>query len=483
MSLHKQTLWSLAPLVVATLVNLISVPLFLRYLGLDMYALWSYVLTFTGAFGFMDLGLGVAVGRYVGVALARKDQLAVKEYWGTGHAVAVPLLIAMSIGFTAAGFLFGPQWFNIAPANVALLKWSFVAGGFSLFFSYYGQLWYILSQAHLDFAFLSRLRIVVTLLTIIPSIYLAKTTGNPLILLSWASLILLGQIGWLIWRSQKKYALKFHFDFFRRARFIEMSTFTAKTFADLLIGAFFGASDRLILGKLAPPHDFAHYSVATNVGSRLSGLSVAVMGPVFHNTSRAVGRNAMSEAAAVYDTTFQFIFDWFLLATLWSAVWAKPALTFWLGQVAGAGVLPVFVPLVAAYSLMSMSNIAGAQLGPLNRIGTGLIIRVFTTFLTVIAVWLGWQWYGIAGAAWGFFISRCFCLAQDFFVILHIKGGGWLAAQTWRKIAAQVAYAGLWVLLIRLFTFSYPVQLLFAVLHGASVSCYLLRQNLKTLRQ
>ncbi len=72
MSLKKQTLWSIVPLLVITAINIVSVPLFYRFLGPVLYALWFYVLTFTGAFGFMDLGLGVAVGRYIGVALGEK---------------------------------------------------------------------------------------------------------------------------------------------------------------------------------------------------------------------------------------------------------------------------------------------------------------------------------------------------------------------------------------------------------------------------
>src|SRR6267143_6507312 len=99
MSLKKQTLWSVAPLIVVTAVNIVSVPLFYRYLGAELYALWFYVLTFTGAFGFMDLGLGVAVGRYIGVALGKNDVAAVREYWGTGNAIAVPLLGVMGILF------------------------------------------------------------------------------------------------------------------------------------------------------------------------------------------------------------------------------------------------------------------------------------------------------------------------------------------------------------------------------------------------
>src|SRR5207244_11535681 len=110
MSLKKQTLWSLAPLLVTTAINLVSVPLFYRYLGAELYALWFYVLTFTGAFGFMDLGLGVAVGRYVGVALGRNDLQAVREYWGTGNAIAIQLLVVIGIVFGLVDFIGGLAW-------------------------------------------------------------------------------------------------------------------------------------------------------------------------------------------------------------------------------------------------------------------------------------------------------------------------------------------------------------------------------------
>src|ERR1700681_3269474 len=129
MSLKKQTLWSMAPLLVVTVMNVVSVPLFYRYLGAELYALWFYVLTFTGAFGFMDLGLGVAVGRYIGVALGRKDAQAVREYWATGNAIAIPLLAVMGLFFAIIGVVFGPKWFNVDPSFIALLRWCFIAGG------------------------------------------------------------------------------------------------------------------------------------------------------------------------------------------------------------------------------------------------------------------------------------------------------------------------------------------------------------------
>ena len=48
MSIKRQTVWGMLPLLVLSVVNIFSMPLFLRWLGTDMYALWFYVITFSG---------------------------------------------------------------------------------------------------------------------------------------------------------------------------------------------------------------------------------------------------------------------------------------------------------------------------------------------------------------------------------------------------------------------------------------------------
>ena len=109
----------------------------------------------------MDMGFGTAVGRYIGVALGRGDHQAVREYWATGNALALPLLGVMAGIFIGLGVLLGPKWFQVA--DESLLRWCFVAGGLGLFLSYYTLFWTVLSQAHLDFKFISVLRTIISL--------------------------------------------------------------------------------------------------------------------------------------------------------------------------------------------------------------------------------------------------------------------------------------------------------------------------------
>jgi len=479
MSLKKQTLWSMAPLLVTTAINLISVPLFYRYLGAEMYALWFYVLTFTGAFGFMDLGFGVAVGRYVGVALGREDFKAVREYWGTGNAIAIPLLAAMGLVFAVVGVTFGPRWFNVDPALVNLLRWSFVAGGVGLFLSYYAQFWFILSQAYLDFKFLGIVRIGLNVLQIVPSIFLAALTRNPLVLIVWGTITGALQLAVFIWHARRNYRLRFDFAHAAWHRAREMAAFTAKTFGSLIVGSLTATVDRLLLGKLAPAFDFTNYSISSNAGQRIVGLSVSVMGPVFHNTSRAVGRGSSESAAAVYNEIFSFTFPWYALIAFWTWLWHPVLLRLWLGQHVGDSISPIFVPIIVGCCLTAISNISTAQLGSLNRVGVGLIFNILTGVLLVTGVLVGWHWSGIAGVAWGFLFSRVVGIIQDLYLIRLVNAGGWLAASTWKHLALQMATG----LAFFSTTFLWPRhslwQLIPALVHGGAVSALLLRQPLR----
>jgi O-antigen/teichoic acid export membrane protein len=471
------------PLLVVTVVNIVSVPLFYRYLGPEMYALWLYVLTFTGVFGFMDLGLGVAVGRYIGVALGKGDNEAVREYWGTGNAIAIPLLATMALAFTVTGVTFGPRWFNISPPHVALLRWSFVAGGVGLFFSYYGQFWLILSQAHLDFKFLGVLRTAVSLIQVVPSIPLASATKSPLVLIIWATAIAALQLAVFFWHSRRTYRLDLCLSAANRPRAREMAAYTGKTFLSLILNSVLGTADRLVLGKIAPPSDFTHYTISTNVGGRIQGLSGAMMGPVFSNTNRAVGGGGGQSPADVYNEIFRFTFPWYLLVSLATAIWHPMLLRLWLGQELGSSIAPIFTPVVVGCCLSAINGISSAQLGSLNRVGTGLIFNLITCLLLVAGVYVGWTYGGVVGVAWGFLLSRAAMLAQDLFVIRLVQAGGWLAAWTWKHAAAQgaIALAFSGSLLV------WPVdsfwQLIPATLHGILVAAWILRHPMRAALQ
>jgi O-antigen/teichoic acid export membrane protein len=478
MSIKRQTLWSMAPLVVISMVNIFSVPLFLHSLGSEMYALWFYVITFSGIFGFADMGLGVAVGRYIGVALGKNDHEAVRSYWGTGNLILIPFLALVALAFIGIGAGLGPKWFNVSPDNANLLRACFVAGGFGLFFAYYGQYWLILSQAHLDFKFIGLLQIGTGLLQVIPCIALAFLTQNPLVLILWSVLIGLLQLGVFVWHTRRNYNLGFNLRTASLGRAREMAVYIGKNFAGLISGSFFGSIDRVILGKFAPAADFNPYTISANLGGRLQGLGTAVMGPVFHNTNRAVG-NERNTAAKIYNETFSFVFEWYLLAAIWLGLWHPALLRLWLGEEMGMRVAPLLTPLVVACCISAIANISGAQLASLNRLGTAIGFSTTAGVLAMAGVWIGWHVAGVIGAAYGFLFSRIPFLAQDLFTIRLLKAGGWLDIHTWLKMSAQGLVGAVFALSYLALKHDSYWLLIPAALHGGLTAAWLLRHQLR----
>ena len=474
------------PLLISAAVGFISLPLLLRYLGNDMYALWSYVATFSGMFGFADLGLGAAIGRYMGIALGKNDPGAVRGYWGTGNFIVIPFLAAVSLAFIGLGAWLGPKWFNILPGNAGLLRWCFAAGGCGLFFSYYNNYWMVLSQAHLDFRFISLVRVAMNLLLILPALALAYFTQSPLWLTIWGAFIALLQLGVFAWHARRKYGLGLNLREASLARAREMAAYIGKNFVILVTGSFFGQIDRVMLGRFALPVDFNPYNISCNVASRLQSLSLSVMGPVVYNTARVLdgGRGA---SAKIYDETFAFVFEWYLLAAVWIGLWHPVLLRLWLthtmglklGQETAVLVGPLLTPVIVACCLSAIANISTAQLASFNRLGVTIISSSAAGLLAIAGVWAGWRVAGVVGVAYGLLFSRLALVAQDLYTIGLIHAGGWLDRRTWSKVGAQGLVAGVFALsYLAVERDSYWLTVP-AALHGGLVAAWLLRRPLR----
>jgi O-antigen/teichoic acid export membrane protein len=416
-NLRIQTLWSMMPLLVTSVISVISVPLYFRVLGSDMYAMWFYIGTMTGALGFMDLGIGVAVGRFIGVALGRKDTQAVREYWATGNALVLPLVLFFAAVFVTVGAIWGPHWFKIGISERSCFRWAIFFSGIGLFFNYYGQMWNVLAQAHLDFKYLSMLRTWVGLATTVGILIVALLTRNLALIFLYSTLLAALQFTLLLRRGEKKYGLPvLHPSDFSRKRLLEMLPYTMKTFGQLLSSSIIGSLDRIILGRLAPSGDFAAYGASQNVGGRLAGLSVAIMGPIFHNTTRGVGGDATKKPGDIFRESFALMFPWYSLVIVCVFFWSGSITYLWLGAKYGITVAVAFPWIVAALSIAAIGNISGAQLGGLDRVGTGLILQTLSGLLAGACVWIGWKISGLAGASLGFLISKSPCLIQDVLV-------------------------------------------------------------------
>lgn len=407
----------------SSVLTILSVPIYFHALGNKMYALWFYVQTFTGAFGFMDLGLGVAVGRYIGVALGRDDILAVKQYWATGHAIALPFLACTTILAIFVGVFAGPGWFRVTDAETTTLKIAMFAGGLGLFFNFYGQMWLVLSQAHLDFRFLSFLRSAASLLSVIGCIFVAILTRNAAALVIFTTFISAIQFFALRHRASRTYSLPVNFSDFRVTRLQEMLPFTLKIFGQLLSASVLGTLDRLVLGRMASASAFSSYNVSLGFANRILSVSAAAMAPIFSNTSRGVGGDPDRQPAHVYRESFKLMLRWSAIPSAWLITWHTIFLDSWLGSGTASEVAKAFPWVISGSCLAALSNVASAQLASLNRAGTTLLFSSITNVLSAIFVVIGWEIHGLMGAGIGFCLSRSTAFVQDYILRVILRMG------------------------------------------------------------
>jgi hypothetical protein len=203
------------------------------------------------------------------------------------------------------------------------------------------------------------------------------------------------------------------------------------------------------------------------------------MGPVFAQTSRAVGRNSRVSAAAIYNETFDFTFGWYVLASVWAVCWYPIFLRLWLGADLAAGVKLVFAPLVIAFCLSSIATISSAQLGPLNRMGIELAFTLAGGLIRGALALAGWYWGGLVGLVWGVLLSRIITLVQDVYVIRMVGGGGWLAAKTWWHLLAQCLVGAGFATAYLFFPRDSLWLAVPAGLHGIGVAVWLARKYVK----
>ena len=413
MKLEQATAWSLLPILLLTILSLVTVPIYYHSFGPEMYALWFAVQTMTGSFGFMDLGMGVATGRFVGVAIGRGDFAAAREYWASGNLVNLGFLGAMALIFGLLGSFGGAQWFQAVQFDHPVFLGCIWASAAGLFVNYYSQGWQILLQAHLEFRWLSINRSLFSLVAGIGMATLASQFHNPFPSILFGVGLGVLQLASLMARAHHQHQMGPSLKYARWARLKEMFSYTGKTFLSLMSGSVLGSLDRWVLGRVAGAAPFVSYNVASNLASRAQGLSVAVMGPIFHESSRGVGRDDMARLADIYRRSFTLLAPIYILPSLWITFWQSPWLVLWLGPELGAKVSVVLPFLIWAASLSALANISGAQLGPLNMVGTGTMIQSISWACSGLLVWAGWQLHGLEGSAAGLLAGRVVLFFQD----------------------------------------------------------------------
>lgn len=314
-----------------TLVALIFIPLYIKFLGMEAYGLIGVFITLQALFLLLDVGLGATVNR----EMARLSVLPDKEqemrdlvrsmeavYWSIAVMIA---LVVMVLSPYIAQYWVKPDQLSPEVVQRAMLvmglaiavQWpaSFYAGGLMGL-----QRHVLLNAVNSIAATLRWCGAVLVLWLVAPTIY-AFFIWHIIVSLFYVLMM------WsFLWRSLPKSSQK---PSFRGGLLLGVWRFAAGISAISILGTLLTQADKIILSKMLPLEMFGYYTLAGIVAMTLYRMAGPVFTAVYPRLTQLTSLNDVKELKQLYHKACQFMSVLILPATAVIVFFAYEILLLW----------------------------------------------------------------------------------------------------------------------------------------------------------
>jgi O-antigen/teichoic acid export membrane protein len=325
--------------IVAVAVSFVLLPFIVRHTGQELYGVYLIVMTATGYFGLLDLGVMSALTKYV------------SEFVGRGDAGAMNRIINASfsfyviVGFIAAILLFlcalyFHRFFPIDPTNVATAKMLFLAAAVSALF-----IWPLSTfRGTIEGLNLWNIEAIVTMFVqvanaVVTFAIFASGYGIVTFFIASQLLTLAGGL-MLLCISRKRIRLHISFPCVDGKTFRLIFGFSFFTFLGSLINVFLFQIHNLIIGFCLSMSAVTVYSVAYNIQNYLRAINSTIGAPPWTMASEMEGRGDYEGQRALLFKGTKYMSVVFLPVIIIMFFFAGPFIQGWMGPGFRESVLP-----------------------------------------------------------------------------------------------------------------------------------------------
>lgn len=451
-SLFVNTAWNLLGPALLSVLSFILLPVMLRGLGLEGYALYTLMGMFSGYLALLTFGSGTAVIKFVSERHGKGDAVGVRAAVRTGLALhTLPVLVGAAALFAARGWVAdsvleatpaarGDAAFVVGAAAVAAVAASLL------------QLAVCLNQGLQRFALANGILVAQSAAVLGGSALMAwlglglRPIGVYFIA---AQAVLCAVLLGRAWASLPPLP----------AGEREGAPETSRAFASFALHAFLAQLawsatfqwDRLVLGAQLPLADLAYYSVPAMMMQKLYVAPASVMATLFPVVSEMEGRGESDAIGRVYRRGGQFVLWLIMPGFVLVALFAPQFLSLWLGgDFSERGVWPLrfiaagyFFHTLGAMPMMTASGSGRPAMSSAYLTAQAALCLVGWVFL--IPRW------GIAGAAASFGLAQALSSLPFVWTVSRrlfgMSAGEYVAEVLARPLAAGGAlWAALWPL-------------------------------------
>jgi len=381
-------------------------PFIVRHTGQELYGVYLIVMTVTGYFGLLDMGIMSALTKYV------------SEYKGGGDAEGINRIINASFSFYVLIGLLGALilwccslyfdlFFKIEARNLAIVRQLFIVAALSSLLTwplntFRGtveglNLWDVEAVVNMTMQILGALAAVMIFSAghNIVSYFIASQCLNIVGLVSF----------YLISRKKTHFEITFPYADLKTFRFI--FNFSSFMFLGSLVNVFLFQIHNFIIGYFISMSAVTVFAVAYNIQSYFRYINSAIGAPPWTMASELEGKGDYDGQRVLLFKGTKYVSIVFLPAVLITFVFAEPFINYWMGPGFQESVLPARI-IILFWLFNAVVEPAAGMLSAKGIVKKPLYIQIFVAVSNVVVGVVLVQIIGITAIALALTLSMIF---------------------------------------------------------------------------
>jgi len=293
-----------------SLLGLVLVPIYLRYLGIEAYGLIGFFVALQGLITFLDLGLSTTSNREVAKGLILREQRErMRDLVRTLEVIYGFVALVITLGFFLSADWLAMEWINVRELSVNTVRLATIIFGISLALRWpvalYGG---VLQGSEKQVLYNSLYVGISTLRGVGAALVVAFVSHTIVAYLIWQLIVAVVELmlmAWVIWKVLNQDSIRTpRVDF---SSLKDVWKFSVSVGTNSLIAALLKQLDRIIISKLLLLHEVGYYSTANTVYSAIPLLVSPFATAAFPRFTTLIAENNETELAATYHKTAQYV--------------------------------------------------------------------------------------------------------------------------------------------------------------------------------
>jgi O-antigen/teichoic acid export membrane protein len=328
--------------IVAAAISFALFPFVVKFVGKEIYGVYLIAMAITGYFGLLDFGVMAALTKYVSEYNGKKDRESVNKIVNASFTFYVLIGITVSLLFFFFSLYF-TKFFKILPSNIPIAKDLFIIAALSALLiwplnTFRGfiqglNLWDVDASVNIG---------VQVVNSIITFTLLSSGYGIIQVFLFNQIMTIMGGIVFFA-VVRKKYGFTLTFPYMELKTFKFIFNFSLFCFASALLSVFLFQIHSLIIGYFVSVSAVAIYAVAFNIQAYLRTLNSIIGTPPWTMASEMEGRREHDKQQQLLFKGTKYMAAVFLPVVLIMFIFARPFITYWMGDTFYESILPARV--------------------------------------------------------------------------------------------------------------------------------------------